>query len=642
MKSLRKKSIILVLILTMMIAIFIPSIVNAGSIGTVGSGARVTFNETATDSDEVASSTDIEEYINSKKDAFIEALTDRNISVNLSNSNIDPNTLFSASEPYKYVTVANIDQSYAMIEGTLTQTFTVSYTSYTVTKEESKITRKTTTVYHTKVQGTLNINGDNTYTKNYISGDEYLDGNYSDAEIATIISNYKQDMQTTAANYSATINNISQGITDYYYDVHDEITQTGVGGSNVILVGDVNDLDSAYTSQGSITINTIMDKYQTYTINATATRNSTTVTKITGANITLTAPKVGDKVEKITKNDGYGDYNAQSIQPTVTTTTEGLNVYAFWAKGLEDLSQESFYGTFEKDTYYYAMIDFEAEEGYELTSTFPDGIKVNGVTPDEVFAVYGGIYNHCIAKIKATAEEVAEPQQKEYIVNSSTNSGDSISFTALEGDTYSFYIKDRKDTTDEELQEIVNLMNNPEYTFKTLKEQLNKLIAYGKNAAGDKGDLLKLYEMYLYNNGLEIHEVAGGFKIKLKITDDMKGYDSYKIFYIAEDGTTEKAIDLTKNGEYLEGTLLHLSMYALVGNKNEITTTEDTATTTEGTATTRETTATEDTIRTRETTTANNPKTGDYILTIFSIFAIATLGTFTTINLSRNRKTRNH
>ena len=39
---------------------------------------------------------------------------------------------------------------------------------------------------------------------------------------------------------------------------------------------------------------------------------------------------------------------------------------------------------------------------------------------------------------------------------------------------------------------------------------------------------------------------------------------------------------------------------------------------------------------------SNNPKTGDNIITVFSIFAITTLGTFTTLKLNRNRKTRKH
>lgn len=137
-------------------------------------------------------------------------------------------------------------------------------------------------------------------------------------------------------------------------------------------------------------------------------------TTLTGADITLKAPKVGDKVEKIMKDDGYGEYPTQSSEPTVSTTTEGLFVNAFWVSGLEDLSEEPFYGTFEENTYYYAMIDFEAEEGYELATTFPDGLKINGSAPEEVFPVVMGTYNHCIAKIKATttAEEEATAEDE--------------------------------------------------------------------------------------------------------------------------------------------------------------------------------------------------------------------------------------
>ena len=418
MKNFNKKSISFVLVFTLLMVICMPVAVNASYIGRVGSGAKVTFSETATDSEEVASSTNMEEYINSKKDAFNEDLGSQDISVNLEMANIDPNTLFSTSEPYKYATITNIDFSYQMIEGTLTKTYTVSYTSYTVTKAvESNIIRKTTTNYHTKVEGTLTITGDNTYTKNYSSGEDYLDGNYNDAEIATIISGYKQDIQSIVESYNAMSSfTISEGVTDYYYEAHDEITQERNNNSDVILVGDIDDLNHAYANQGQVTINTILDKYQTYKINATATSTSESTTTITSANITLTAPTVGDKVEKITKNDGSGDYEAQSLQPTVATTAEGLSVNAFWVKGLEELSEQQFFGTFEEDTYYYALIDFEAQDGYGLATTFPDGIKINGQAPDEVFAVLGGKWNHCVAKIKAKSEEKV-PATYEFIDN---------------------------------------------------------------------------------------------------------------------------------------------------------------------------------------------------------------------------------
>ena len=63
-----------------------------------------------------------------------------------------------------------------------------------------------------------------------------------------------------------------------------------------------------------------------------------------------------------------------------------------------------------------------------------------------------------------------------------------------------------------------------------------------------------------------IHE--GPFYIKIKMTDEMKKYDIFKIIYIdAEDNfATESPITLTQEGGYLVGTLEHLSTYALVGD----------------------------------------------------------------------------
>ena len=120
------------------------------------------------------------------------------------------------------------------------------------------------------------------------------------------------------------------------------------------------------------------------------------------------------------------------------------------------------------------------------------------------------------------------------------------------------------------------------------------------------------------------------------MTDDMKGYDTYKLIYIAEDGATEKAIELTKNGEYLVGNLPHLSMYALVGYKTETETT-DTNATAENTNTTGTITS-----NTNTEVKTNNPKTGDNIITVFCIFAISLLGALTTLKLSRNKNVRKH
>ena len=347
----KKKFLSLFMVIAITIFQFAPTMVSAGSIGQIGSGKRVTFTETDTSSEQVASSTNMEEYIDSKNDAFKEALDNANISVDLNKSNIDPNTLFSSTEPYKYATVNSCNSSYMMIEGNLTQVYTVNYTTVNVTKSSSP------SIYIIQ----FNSNGGSSVNSQSITGNGYKVSRPADPT---------KDNNNFVGWYS------DEGLTNAW------------------------NFDTVVTSSM-----TLYAKWEPIS----------TATTISSAEITLKAPKVGDKVEKITKNDGYGDYETQSANPIVSTTTNGLDIYAYWVSGLEALSEEPFYGTFEKDKYYYAMIDFEAQEGYELPATFPDGIKVNGVAPDEIFAVYGGTYTHCVVKIKATT--TVETSTYEYVDN---------------------------------------------------------------------------------------------------------------------------------------------------------------------------------------------------------------------------------
>ena len=120
--------------------------------------------------------------------------------------------------------------------------------------------------------------------------------------------------------------------------------------------------------------------------------------EITGAEINLVAPKVGDSITKIIHQDEDGEWEEQSDTPTVSTATEGLFVSAYWIKGLED--DDDFYGTFEKDNYYYAYIDIDTKYGYELSENFLDNLKINGVAPDQTEVIFDS-WVRCVVKIKA-------------------------------------------------------------------------------------------------------------------------------------------------------------------------------------------------------------------------------------------------
>ena len=267
--------------------------------------------------------------------------------------------------------------------------------------------------------------------------------------------------------------------------------------------------------------------------------------------------------------------------------------YTAYDYSFECIDDVLYYETPELDDY--DVVEYESSKMFLVSLMLQYSLQVNGYTNDEIKEFFdkdinlsfeengieykelgdeksfsdgeGGTITLSPFSIRLDFNRANMGEDKTYTIESALKDDNSISFNAKAGKTYQFDMRDRLSITDDQLQQLANDLNDPEYTFEKLKTMLNNLIEYGRVAAGD-GKLLKLYELYLHENGTEIHEVDNGFKIKIKITDDMKGYDSYKLVFIDEDGKTEEPIQLTINGEYLEGTLPHLSMYALIGNTN--------------------------------------------------------------------------
>ena len=349
---------------------------------------------------------------------------------------------------------------------------------------------------------------------------------------------------------------------------------------------------------------------------------------------TFEAPIVGTLVEaEYRASSGTHDPKTQTNRPIVNVPDDVdyyvYYDYTYWYVGENGYDYDTYFdvfqGTIEKNTTYKATIYVNSiAEGYE----FADDLKVF-VNGEEVTDFYNMKF---WVDVQYEIESIENTE--EYTVESPTDEADAtISFIEEKGEFYSFDIRDYLAITDEDIQKEIDLWNkvledDEKLTFEEVKAEFDKVVNYGKNAANGKGDLLKLYELYLYNNGDEVHEVDGGFKLRLKITDDMKGYDSYKLIYIAEDGTTEDAIELTKNGEYLEGTIPHLSMYALVGSKTE--TAEAPTSDTTDTNTEVEETKTE--------TPSSNPKTGDNIAIWISLMVVSMLGVVGTVKFVKKNK----
>lgn len=150
---------------------------------------------------------------------------------------------------------------------------------------------------------------------------------------------------------------------------------------------------------------------------------------ITGINITIDAPKVGDVISITNVNQGNSGYTTSNIPPVVTAE-EGANYtveYPCWVKGTYTSYGEGyddlFEGTIAKDTYYYALVNIYAKENYKITLDTLSNIKVNGAAPAEVFNVYDdGNNTYFIAKVKS---------QLVYEVLPDDNSSETLQATAV-------------------------------------------------------------------------------------------------------------------------------------------------------------------------------------------------------------------
>ena len=89
-----------------------------------------------------------------------------------------------------------------------------------------------------------------------------------------------------------------------------------------------------------------------------------------------------------------------------------------------------------------------------------------------------------------------------------------------------------------------------------------------KEKTGKYGDLLSFYEIIVTDE--HDREVNNGpFTIKIKMIDKMKKYNTFKIMYIDDELNIEKPIDLKVEGDYLVGSIPHLSKYILTGSITE-------------------------------------------------------------------------
>ena len=152
----------------------------------------------------------------------------------------------------------------------------------------------------------------------------------------------------------------------------------------------------------------------------------------------------------------------------------------------------------------------------------------------------------------------SQSQNKEYTLTSGNNS---VIFDFESGHTFQLKFTDMLKMTLAELSEY----NLDENSFAEKKAIIiNNVKKYGT--------LLGVYVIEIDDGNIGYSDEV---KIKIKLTDEMKEYNTFKFIYLDENNNFKVGdiVDLKVEGEYLTGTLPHLSVYGLVGSTTETTTT---------------------------------------------------------------------
>ena len=360
----------------------------------------------------------------------------------------------------------------------------------------------------------------------------------------------------------------------------------------------VKDVTSKYAMiEGNLTqVYTITyDKYRVYKVTESATTKN-----ISTIDIALEKPVAGTTVNKIEDTsvvclDPNGCYTQDNL-PTVTTTETNVTMMALFVNAANFVTDHYEYDMFEgeigRDNDVLVYISLSTKNGYKIKSDAV--INVNGEEPETVFPV---IENNevvgLVAKIK--------PQVKTKTYTLEDDFGNTISFVDDEGIVFAFSSTNLNLITDEELE-----------AAGVTREQLDELIKNIQEAVKNYGTLINPYQFNLTDGNVDIHETQSKFKIRIKMTDEMKKYNKFYIIYVDDDNNIETPIELTVNGDYLEGELNHLSGYALVGKVVEQQEQEQN----QG----------QDQSQEQKSTPSVNPPTGDDIFKFVILFAASVIG----------------
>lgn len=359
----------------------------------------------------------------------------------------------------------------------------------------------------------------------------------------------------------------------YKYPVYIQTVFTGVTiDNNNILVGDPNELNNI--SSGTATYNYEI-RYREVTVVKQA--NPYEIKEI---NLTVELPKVGDK---ITLDEGK-HWDSQSPQAKITIPSgvkyelagNAEQNYMYYIETLEQY--KPFEGSFEKDKTYHMEIWMKPLQDYFFSENVK--IYINGVElqrdeyeDDEIAVLY---------------EFMPEPKQKEYKL---TNNEETATATFTYEDGFDFELT---------FVDILTLTKEQREAMDISDEVYNQALELIKNSVKGYGSLIGIYAIEIEAPDRGYHDEV---TIKVKLTDEMKKYNKFQFLYLDDENNFKvgEITDFTIEGDYLVGTLPHLSAYALVGS------------------------------------TVNNPKTGDNIMVFVILFGASIIG-LTSVKLLKKKK----
>ena len=134
-------------------------------------------------------------------------------------------------------------------------------------------------------------------------------------------------------------------------------------------------------------------------------------------------------------------------------------------------------------------------------------------------------------------------------------------------------VKDTNVSNDNSVyKSVIDEHSNIIYNYKLTDEITNddrivskslELNDYLKN-----NNVISLYDISLYNNNVKKDVKNSLINISIPITNNLIGYDEYKVIYVNDGSISDEVFDTKVENGYIKFTTTHLSMYGVIGIKN--------------------------------------------------------------------------